>query len=148
MNNLEYKEGIPENKDRLCVFYDGDYYIDTFNNLSSLEQKLLLQWAYLPLIDNSQTEKVNNESDKEMTVWPEGFSVSSSECYITCKTGNGTHEKVHVLRNSQAYEFFLRMTRMAPVVVTMTVEPNSFDVIIINARWDDKEYIPQHQRYL
>lgn len=148
MNKLEYKEGIPEDKGRLCVFYDGDYYIDTFNNLSSSEQKQLLKWAYLPLIDNSQTEKVNNESDKEITVWPESFSNSPSGCYITCKAGNGTHEKVYVLRNSQAHEFFLRMTRMAPVIVTMTVDPNSFNMVINHARWDNKEYVPQHQRYL
>lgn len=54
MNKLEYNTGIPEDKDRLCVFYDGDYYIDTFNNLSSSEQKQLLKWAYLPLINEDK----------------------------------------------------------------------------------------------
>lgn len=46
-NNL-YKEGVPEDKDRLCIFFDGEYYIDTFNNLSSSEQKQLIKWCYLP----------------------------------------------------------------------------------------------------
>lgn len=49
MKNL-YKEGVPEDKDRLCIFYDGEYYIDTFNNLSSSEQKQLIKWCYLPKI--------------------------------------------------------------------------------------------------
>lgn len=49
MKNL-YKEGIPEDKDRLCIFYDGEYYIDTFNNLSSSEQKQLIKWCYLQKI--------------------------------------------------------------------------------------------------
>lgn len=49
MKNL-YKEGIPEDKDRLCIFYDGEYYIDTFNNLSSSEQKQLIKWCYLSQI--------------------------------------------------------------------------------------------------
>ena len=47
-----YNDGIPENKDKLCIFYDKDgYYIDTFNNLSSTDQKQLLKWCYLPLIE-------------------------------------------------------------------------------------------------
>lgn len=44
----QYKEGVPEDKDRLCIFFDGEYYIDTFNNLSSSEQKQLIKWCYLP----------------------------------------------------------------------------------------------------
>lgn len=65
MNNLEYKEGIPEDKDRLCVFYDGDYYIDTFNNLSSSEQKQLLKWVYLPLVNKNMEAALNLPKDVE-----------------------------------------------------------------------------------
>lgn len=47
-----YNDGIPEDKDKLCIFYDYDgYFIDTFNNLSSSDQKNLKKWIYLPLAD-------------------------------------------------------------------------------------------------
>lgn len=45
------EKGAPEDKNKLCIFYDMDgYYIDTYNNLSSSEQKNIKQWCYLPLI--------------------------------------------------------------------------------------------------
>lgn len=44
-------DGIPDDKNKLCIFYDGDYYIDSYNNLSSTDQKQLLKWCYLPLIE-------------------------------------------------------------------------------------------------
>ena len=54
MNEILYNsinDGIPDDKNKLCIFYDGDYYIDSYNNLSSTEQKQLLKWCYLPLIE-------------------------------------------------------------------------------------------------
>ena len=43
-------DSIPEDKEELCIIKDKDgYYIDSFNNLSSTEQKNIEKWAYLPL---------------------------------------------------------------------------------------------------
>lgn len=43
-------DSIPEDKEALCIIKDKDgYYIDSFNNLSSTDQKNIEKWAYLPL---------------------------------------------------------------------------------------------------
>ena len=43
-------DSIPEDKEKLCIIKDKDgYYIDSFNNLSSTDQKNIEKWAYLPL---------------------------------------------------------------------------------------------------
>ena len=43
-------DSIPKDKEELCIIKDKDgYYIDSFNNLSSTDQKNIEKWAYLPL---------------------------------------------------------------------------------------------------
>lgn len=72
MNEIKYisiNEEIPSDKNKLCIFYDGEYYIDTYNNLSSTDQKQLLKWSYLPLIDDNkelEMEKMIDEGKRSL----------------------------------------------------------------------------------
>lgn len=57
---------IPEDKNKICIFCDAQdsYYIDTFNNLSSSEQKQLKQWWYLE--NFLQIEEENKRLKKQL----------------------------------------------------------------------------------
>lgn len=57
---------IPEDKNKICIFCDAQdsYYIDTFNNLSSSEQKQLKQWWYLE--NFLQIEEENKRLKKQI----------------------------------------------------------------------------------
>lgn len=60
---------IPEDKNKICIFCDAQdsYYIDTFNNLSSSEQKQLKQWWYLE--NFLQIEEENKRLKKQLELF-------------------------------------------------------------------------------